>query len=220
MLSRLVAVVAMLGCVALSSCGPGVEASDCNVRFSLNGDIYRPASGLQTPHRGERIGTATTVGCDGKTSPKGRKVKLYEVVGHQPEEVVFLGRRSLYIKETISWRARPQLIKNSERYLTCSGAGARFTGLWRYVEPEDMPNLEDYGSARVPYTAVFSTRQGTGVGLDRWAHVTLQAEVTRDTRPLPTPRFLKRATSGNEPVTVTATCRDQAFQVATMRFAQ
>lgn len=224
MRARFLALAAMIACALLMSCSPAPSAGegDCTARVRLHGDTYRPVAGLQTPHRGERVGTAPYVDCEGDTEPGLGDAEVFTVRGHDASRLVIVAEENddaVYINDTIPWRERPQLVKDSERYVKCSGP-ARFTGVWRYIEPEDMPNGEDYASAQAPYIGNFTTRTGTGVRLARWAQVTVQAEITGDTKPVPSAQFLERAMGKNVPVTVTATCRGKLFQVETIRFAR
>ena len=221
---RLLALIAAVSCAAVVSCsqGPSGNDGDCNARLRLHGDAYRPVDVLHTPHRDERIGTGTYLDCEGEPAPGLGDAQVFAIPGQDSSQLVIVAgekRDGVYLAEAIPWRERPQLVKDSEHYLKCSGP-VRFTGVWRYVEPDDMPNGEDYGSAQVPYTANFSTRKGTRLPLDRWSEVTLQAEITSDTKPVPSAQFLERATSGDVPVTVTATCHGESFHVETIRFAR
>jgi hypothetical protein len=221
--ARLLGLAAMLACAVLTSCSQGTSASDgdCTSRFRLHGDIYRPAVGLQIPHRGVRIGTAPSVDCEGRAAPQLGDVELFAIPGQEPSQLVIVAEENgdaVYMDDTIPWRERPRLVKDSQQYLTCSGP-TRFTGTWRYIDPEDVPNGEDYDSAHIPYTVNFTTREGSGVQLDQWAQVTLQAEITGGTKPVPSAGFLERAMSRNVPVAVTASCHAQSFQVETIRFA-
>jgi hypothetical protein len=92
-------------------------------------------------------------------------------------------------------------------------------GAWRWIEPEDPANSETFDSLRVPYTGNFETSDGEGVALDRWATVSLQAEVTAETYPVPDDELFRRATLDREPVQVSLRCRDGAFEVASIRIA-
>ncbi len=216
-------------CTALlTACSPDTSLGDSpdtaleegyNARFRFHSDLYRPAPGMQTPPRGKSLQTAPFVDCDRNTLPEMGEATLFAVPGHDPATLAIVAEENgdaVYINENIPWSERPQLVKESDQYLTCSGP-ARFVGNWRWIDPEDMPNMEDYDSARVPYTGNFTTRTGSGVQLDRWAQVTLQAEITADTQPVPSPHFIEQATSGDAPVTVTTTCRGNRFEVATIR---
>lgn len=212
-----------LCCAGLVACSDdaGDFVGDCNARILVGDDLFRPANGLHTPPRGRRLGTAPYVDCEGETAPGLGRARLFSVPGQDSATLVLSSEEegdAVYINETVPWEERPQLIKHAGHYLTCSGP-ARFTGMWRYIEPEDMPSGEDHDSAKVPYTANFVTRHGSGVGLERWAQVTLQAEITTATRPVPSPELIERATAEGVPVTVTTVCEDGRFRVATIRTA-
>lgn len=222
MRASLLAVSIGLCCVILAACvdedDSGGSEGDCNARLLVNGELLRPVSLLQTPPRGERLGAASFVDCEGDVAAGLGRPRLFRVPDHSAGTVVLSSEEGgdvVYLNESVPWEKRPQLIKEAARYLTCSGP-AQFTGTWRWIEPEDMPNGEDYDSASVPYTANFVTRRGTGVELERWEQVTLQAEVTAETRPVPSPQLIERATAEDIPVTVTTVCQGRRFRVATI----
>jgi hypothetical protein len=223
MRARCFAAIAVVVCLASASCSrTSANTGDCNADLRLRGDTYRIVSGMHTPHRGEPVGTGTWLDCEGDPVREMGEARTFGIRGHDSPGLVIVAEEGgdvVYMKDTIAWRDRPEWLKESERYLTCNGP-ARFLGTWDYVDPEDMPNLENYESAQVPYTASFSVWEGTGVGMDSWAIVSLQAEITRDTQPQPSAKFLEKATSQNAPVHVTATCRGGSFLVDSIRFVR
>lgn len=210
-------------CALSISCSPEDELDgECNARVRLDGEVYRPATGLQLPHRGRSLGNAEFGDCEGDSVPNPDAVPVFAVRGEDPSRVVIVvdeGGDYVHVNEAIQRDETPQIIKDARRYVRCSGP-AHFTGMWNWVEPEDMPNGEEYASARVPYTGNFTAQRGTGVGLDRWALVKLQAEITAETRPVPDAAFLERATGQHEPVEVTTTCKGGKFFVASIRSAK
>ena len=222
--TQFLALMAVMGCVAVASCSQGSAGSDgdCGADVRLHGDTYRAAPGLHIPHRGEPVGAGTWLDCEGDPVPALGQAQVFTIRSQDPSRLVIVAhdnKDTVFMNDTIAWRQRPQLVKDSEHNLACSGP-ARFTGIWNYVEPEDMPDMEDYDSARVPYAGNFSVWKGTGVGLDRWAEVTLQAEISSDTETVPSAESLERATTRDVPVTVTATCRGKSFLVDRIRFAR
>ncbi|MGH3424956.1 MAG: hypothetical protein ACRDO8_09515, partial [Nocardioidaceae bacterium] len=118
----------------------------------------------------------------------------------------------------MSIRGWPALVKAAYRPPGCQRS-ATFTGTLDVIDPEYRPDEGDYGVA-LPYPAWFTATHGRALGLgDRWSSVMLEARITRDTEPVPSPQFLKRALSGETPVTLTTTCRGDRFEVATIGFA-
>lgn len=220
---RTMLALAMASACALSiSCSsPDEFEGECSALVRLDGEVYRPAAGLQVPHRGRSLGNAEFGDCEGDPVPNPQSVPAFAVRGEDPSRLVIVAGESgdfVHVNDTIRRGEAPKLIKESNHYLRCSGP-ARFTGVWNWVDPEDMPNGEDYASAHVPYTANFTAHEGTGVSLDRWALARLQARVTVETEPVPDAEFLERATGQNAPVAVTTTCRRGRFVVETIRFA-
>jgi hypothetical protein len=218
------ATVAIAMCaVPLAGCSGGTpEEPECSARVGYADNTYRPTNGLHTPRRGAALAESSYLGCDGERSDGLGTVQLYEVAGEDPSVVVLAAEEGLdtvYYNDAMTWAKRPEFMKDAEHYLTCSGP-ARFTGSWRWIEPEDLANSEAFDSLEVPYTGNFETSDGKGVALDRWATVSLQAEVTAETSPVPDGALFRRATLDREPVQVSLRCRDGAFEVAIIRIAE
>lgn len=217
----------VMGAVAFAAgslsagCATPEEGGECSVKIRYDGDVYRVHSTLLTPRRGEALGAADFADCQGETMKSMGRAELYSVASEDPSVLVISheeGGDAVYINEGIRYRDRPAILKEGSQFLTCTGP-ARFTGSWRYVDGVDMPNNEDYDSARVPYTGVFTSRRGRGLALDRWSQVTLEAEITADTNPVPSPEFLEDVLAGNTRVRVTTRCRDKGFEVTSIQRA-
>ena len=217
----LAGVVALAATPLVAGCATPDEGGECTVKIRYDGDVYRAHNALLTPRRGEALGPADFADCAGETMQSMGQPELYAVAGEDPSVLLISheeGGDGLYLNEDIRYRDRPAVLKQGAQFLRCTGP-ARFTASWRYVDPADMPNNEDYESARVPYTAVFTSRRGRGLALDRWSKVTLEAEITSETDPVPSVKFLEDVLAGNAPVAVTARCRGQEFVVTSIRIA-
>lgn len=218
----LAGVVALVAATALlSACGDRANEGDCVVRIRYDGDIYRPHSVMLTPRRGESLGVADRVDCDGESLPGESREEVFAVAGVDPSALVMTheaGGEGVYINTGVPYRERPAILKEGSRFLECNGP-ASFTGSWGYIDPEDVPGFEDYDTAEVPYTGVFTSRRGRGLALDRWSQITLEAEITAATDPVPSPEFLEKVLVGNDPVVVTTRCRGKGFEVTSIRLA-
>ncbi|GAB3561466.1 hypothetical protein GCM10027344_16250 [Spelaeicoccus albus] len=185
--------------------------------------VYRWVAVNSIPRPGQALGKARFAGCDGSPlRTSSYHGKLFAVPGTDTGETVLLrisGHDSVYVKRSLKRAKWPALVKAAHRPFACEQA-VTFTGDWKYADDDGTPDEKGH-ELTPPYTGTFTTTHGTGLGLDTWSRVTLDARITSHTHPVPTPRFLKRALAEKNPrhVSVTATCRGRKFDVTTIKFA-
>lgn len=205
---------ALLACGLLLACGfdNGYDG-DCNARVRLDGDTFRPVNGLHLPVRGEALGQGEYLDCDG-TPVAGLGVpEVFEVVGVDPTVAVLVtdaGSESVYLNTSGRYRDRPKLLKQAEQFPKCRQP-AQFVASWNFIDPEDVPSLDDFASAEPPYTVLMKTSEGTGLPLDRWSLMQLEVEVTEATKPTPTGEFLTEANTEGQLIEVETVCSGDNF---------
>lgn len=218
------AMLSVLAGVGLAGCSSDYsDRSDCMLMVRYHDAVYRPVAASSIPRSGQALGKAHFGGCDG--SPlrmPSYHGKLFAVPDTDTGEAVLLrisGHDSVYVKRGVKRAKWPALVKAAHRPVACERA-VEFTGTWKYAYDDGMPDEEGH-DLTAPYTGTFTTSHGTGLDFDTWSRLTLDARITSDTDPVPTPRFLKQALAVKNPrhVSVTATCRGTKFDVSTIKFA-
>ncbi len=222
---RRMALAAVVGIVTslLVACADGSgQEGDCNAKIAFDGATFRPVNDLQTPRRGERLGNADYLDCDGTVVAELGKANVFEVAGEEPATVIIVpsdGSDVVYLNSAQRYRDRPKLLKDSVKFQACKQP-ARFTATLQYIDPEDVPNMDEFASAVPPYTAVVSTSQGRGLPFDRWSEMTLEIEVTDATTPAPTPALLTEANDRDAELVIRTQCSGGAFEATSIDIAQ
>ncbi|WP_035768537.1 hypothetical protein [Arthrobacter castelli] len=217
-------IVVVLTTVGVAGCSSrqGMEG-ECTLKVRDEGAVYRAVAVASMPRPGRSLGSAHFGDCDGSPLQGSYQGELFALPNTSTDQAVLLGQgghASVYVNTALKMDQWPALLKAASQPVTCEESVA-FTGTWDIVIDDGaMPDEGDY-DLTVPYTAAFTTAHGMGLDLDTWSRVELDARITSNTDPVPTPRFLKQALAAKNPpqVTVTATCRGTKFDVATIEFA-
>ena len=220
---RLVLLIAGPLMLPLTACtdGSGLEG-ECTMTLMFDERTYRPVNALQNPLRGEELGSAEVLDCDGAVMEGEPRLTVFELAGEDPDDVLIVpryGRDDVFLNESMRFRDRPQVLKDSVKFPKCTQP-ARFIATWSYIDPEDFPHMDDFASALPPYTAVVTTSQGRGLPLDRWSSMTLEIEVTDNTVPTPTPELLTAANDDDADLVVRTQCSGTAFEATSIRLAK
>ncbi|MFC6344244.1 hypothetical protein ACFP8W_19840 [Nocardioides hankookensis] len=206
-------VLVVAGSVAGCSSDDDLQG-ECAARILVGGEVFRPVNGMNVPRRGTARAEGAWVGCDGSEQPSMGTVDVYEVEGADPADVLLAAEEGgdyVYMRESIPWAERPQLVVDRARYVPCTGP-ATLTGRWLWIDPEEAADQVDLAAELPPYTAALQAREGTGIGLDRWAEVMVPVEITAATRPAPDETLLRQVLEDDVPVTVRLACRGTDFE--------